>query len=121
VLRRELKPSPPKAAACQTTVWLDIDHGFAVRQIENRQSGDSLQRNVNRDFVAIVPGVWFPKKIEWQRFAPPDAPKEYQGRPVWILHTDLTKWIVNSVPDELFDVPMKTGDDVHDLRLNEHP
>lgn len=124
VLERQLVPKGPQAkymAAGKSKVWLDVDHGFAVRQMELRQKNGQFQRTVNSEFVQILPGVWFAKKSEQQSFAPPDAPKEYQGRPVWTFHSDLTKWIVNEVPDELFDVPIKSGDSVNDLRLNEQP
>jgi hypothetical protein len=124
LLERELVPKGPQAkymVAGKSSVWLDVEHGFAVRQTELRQKNGDLQRTVNSDFVQILPGVWFARKSEQQSFAPPDAPKEHQGRPVRTFHSELTKWIVNEVPDELFDVPIKSGDDVHDLRLNDQP
>ena len=123
LLEREVRPNPQIKfmAAGRSRVWLDLDHGFAVRQVEFQQPSGDLSRTINCDFVEILPGIWFPRKTERQSFAPEDAPKEYQGRPVWIWHADLMKWHVNDVADELFDVVIKPGDRVNDLRLNVHP
>jgi hypothetical protein len=108
-------PAGPETVKSHQTIWLDLDHGLAVRQHE-RRSKRGFGRIVNSDFVEIQPGLWFPKKSAWQRFAPPDAPMQYQGRPVFVLHSDLIRWEVNSVPDDLFDPVTKPGDRVNDHR-----
>ncbi len=96
-------------------LWLDLDHGLAIRQGE-RQTMGTLTRMVNSDFQEVLPGLWLPKKCQMQVFAPPDAPEELKGRPVMIEHLTLTKCVVNEVPDDLFDMAPKPGDEVLDLR-----
>jgi hypothetical protein len=108
-------PSGPKTFKSHHTIWLDLDHGLAVRQLEHRTDG-GFSRVVNSDFVEIQPGLWFPKKSALERFAPPDAAKEDQGHPVWIWHSELIRWQINSFPDDLFDPVTKPGDRVNDQR-----
>lgn len=99
-----------------TKFWLDLDHGSVLRQVESSVEGRLAARIANSEFVEILPGLWFPKKTAYQNFAPPEAPKEYQGKVVLTWHSDLTKWIVDQVPDDLFDLVTKPGDFVIDTR-----
>ena len=108
--------SKPLEVPATEKLWLDVDHGFAVRQCERDIEIQGLDRTVNSGFVEILPGIWFPRKTEVQRIAPPNAPKEYQGRPVLSWNADLIRWTVNDVPDELFHVVTKPSDNVEDWR-----
>ena len=108
--------SKPAVVPATEKIWLDLDHGFAVRQRERDMEMQGLDRTVNSDFVEIVPGIWFPRKTEVQRIAPPGAPKEYQGRPVLSWNADLIRWAVNDVSDERFHINTKPSDNVLDWR-----
>jgi hypothetical protein len=98
------------------TLWRDLNRGFAVLKAEHQYDNGDFVRTIHSDFVEILPGIWFPKKIEVQNFAPKDAPQEYQDKPVLIYHHELTKWSVNDVPDELFNAVPKPKDQVYDSR-----
>jgi hypothetical protein len=104
-----------KTIKTHQTFWLDFDHGFAVRQHEHR-SELGFGRVVNSDFVEATPGFWLPKKTELETFAPANAAKEYQDRPVFVVHSDLNRWEINAVSDDLFDPVTKPGDRVYDQR-----
>jgi len=105
----------PKTVKTHQAFWLDSGHGLAVRQHEHR-SELGFGRVVNSDFVEVTPGFWLPKKTALERFAPASAPKKYQGRAVSVVHSDLTRREINSVPDDLFDPVTKPGDRVNDQR-----
>lgn len=92
------------------TIWLDVDRGFAMLQYDKQNERWGLDRTTNSDFVEILPGLWFPRKTKQQPYAPPDAPQEYQGRPIMSWHQDLVRWSVNDVPDSRFDRITKPGD-----------
>jgi hypothetical protein len=101
------------------TVWLDVDHALAVKQREHAMGKDHITRTVNDDFVEILPGLWFPKSVKVQQLVPPSGPEEYRGKPMRVYDMKLTKWIVNQVPDDLFDVVPRPAKDeqVHDMRV----
>ena len=86
-------------------LWLDEEHGLALRKRELRVD-DRLVRVVNGDFVEVLPGLWFPKQSRIEYFAPPDAFKQYQGRPVLVRDMRLVCHVANQVPSELFDVAL---------------
>ena len=92
------------------TIWLDRDRGFAMLRRDQLFERWGLDRTINSEFVEILPGIWFPQKTKTQPFAPPDAPQEYQGRPVQSWNVDLIRWSVNDVPDNRFDMITKPGD-----------
>jgi len=96
-------------------LWLDPGHGLAIRRRDIRMQGRFV-RTVNSDFYEVLPGFWLPKNIESQTPAPPGAPEEFEGRPVMIMTLTLAKCVVNEVPDDLFDMVTKPGDDVIDFR-----
>jgi putative intracellular protease/amidase len=100
----------PRLVQAAEAVWLDADHGFAVRQWELQSTAWGFDRIVNADFVEIASGIWFPKKMEHQAYAPADAPQEYQGRPVLSWNCDLVRWSVNDVPDERFHIVPRPSD-----------
>ncbi len=92
------------------TVWLDVDRGFAMLQRDRQNERWGLDRTTNSEFVEILPSLWFPKKTRQQPYGPPDAPPEYQGRPILSWHQDLVRWSVNDVPDSRFNIITKPGD-----------
>lgn len=101
------------------TIWLDLDHGLAMKQRELIVGQDDFTRTVSSDFVEILPGVWFPKSVAVQYLVPPSGAEEYRGKPMRVSEMTLTKWIVNQVPDDLFDPVSRPAkdEDVHDMRL----
>jgi hypothetical protein len=102
-------------------LWLDLDRGLALRKREHKTSPGpkTAYRRVNSSFEEVAPGVWLPKESELQTVAPsddPDFPEQYRGKPVVSSRTKVTKWVVNEVPDDLFDPLVKPGDQVLDER-----
>jgi hypothetical protein len=65
-----------------------------------------LIRVVNREFVEVLPGLWLPRQSLTEHWAPPEAPEEHRGSPVLACRMSLLLWVVNQVPDELFDVAL---------------
>lgn len=106
----------PQTEQTPLTVWLDPEHGLAVRQKE--VGGPNPRRMVNSKFEEVLPGFWLPKESELHFLAPPDAPDKYRGRPVRVTHSRVTRFVVNKVPDDLFDLPAKPGDTVNDYRAS---
>jgi len=97
-------------------VWLDRSHGLSVRQREEDVEEHGLTRTICGDFTEILPGIWFPKKMESQVLAPPDAPQEYRGRVVMVRHTDVVQCAANEVRDERFHVVTKPSDVYQEMR-----
>ena len=100
------------------TLWLDLDRGLALKQREYIFGKNQITRTVNRDFVEVVPGIWFPKDVTEQHLVPPSGPAEYRGKPMRVSETKLTKWVVNQVPDDLFDIVPRSAKEerVWDMR-----
>jgi len=86
-------------------LWLDPEHGLALRQRETHFDG-RLVRVVNSDFVEMLPGLWLPRESQTEWFVPSEAPEEYRNRPLLVRHMRLLFWVVNQVPDDLFDVAL---------------
>ena len=84
-------------------LWLDMDHGLALRKRETRKDGQ-LRRVLNSDFQEILPGFWLPKRSQTQTFAPPNAAEQNRNRPVMTSDMKLCLFLVNQIPDELFDL-----------------
>lgn len=102
-------------------LWLDPDRDLALRKCERTGSPGPklLYRTVNSNFEEVAPGVWLPKETLSQTIAPsddPGYPEEYCGKPVLSRRVELVKWIVNKVPDEVFEPYIKPGDHVNDYR-----
>ncbi|QDU82741.1 ECF RNA polymerase sigma factor SigW [Polystyrenella longa] len=90
--------------------WLDIDRGFAMQKREHDNQRWGLSRSIHSEFVEILPGLWFPEKIQSLTYAPPDASQEYQGKLVRSWNCDLIHWSANDVPDILFEVVTNPGE-----------
>ena len=101
------------------TIWLDLDHGLALKQRMYALAKDHITRTVTADFVEIVPGLWFPKSVVTECLVPPSGPAEYRSKPMQVVATKLTKWVVNQVPDDLFDVAPRPAKDerIWDMRV----
>jgi hypothetical protein len=108
------KPQP-----LDDTIWLDLDHGLAMKQRDNVIGTDHVTRTLCGDFVEILPGLWFPKHVLVQCLVPLSGPAEYRGKPMLVGDTRLTKWVVNQVPDDLFDIVPRPAKDeqVYDMRM----
>ncbi|MHC4404901.1 MAG: hypothetical protein ACYTG0_35080 [Planctomycetota bacterium] len=87
------------------TLWLDAKHGLAIRKRE-RQIDGQLVRVVNRELVEVLPGVWLPRESLTESWAPPEAPEQYRSGPVLVRRMSLLLYVVNKVPDDLFDVTL---------------
>ncbi len=74
---------------------------------------NQITRTVNRDVVEIVPGIWFARDVTEQHLVPPSGPAEYRGQPMRVYEMKLTKWVVNRVPDDLFDVVPRPPKEEH--------
>jgi len=84
-------------------LWLDPQLGLAIRR-RDTLAGGQLFRVLNSDFVEVLPGFWLPKRSQTHTFAPPDAAKQHRDRPVITSGMKLCFWLVNQMPDEMFDL-----------------
>ena len=101
-------------------LWLDPQRGLALRKRETRHGeGKPFSRVVNSNFEQVAPGLWFAKETEDQEILPSEGgqyPEQYRGRPVILRHVKVVRWVINQVPDDLFDPLVKPGDQVVDQR-----
>jgi hypothetical protein len=51
IFEDEADREKPRDANATETVWLDVDHGFAMRQRDRRNDVWGLDRTINTDFV----------------------------------------------------------------------
>ncbi|WP_422927799.1 hypothetical protein [Singulisphaera sp. PoT] len=98
-------------------VWLDSDHGLAVRKRELARDGQVMERWENSGLREVDAGLWLPTLVTHQRFAD-DAPTDLKGKPVLVENIRVEKVEVNRVADDLFDMMPKAGDVIEDLRGN---
>ena len=97
-------------------IWLDRDHGLAVRKRELTKDGLVMERWENSEFREVEPGLWFPSLSRHQRFAA-DVPPDWKGKPALTETIRVENLEINKVADDLFDMPVpKKGDMVEDLR-----
>ncbi|MHC4178892.1 MAG: ankyrin repeat domain-containing protein, partial [Planctomycetota bacterium] len=99
-------------------LWLDLDHGLALRKREwKSEAGGTVFRQVTSNWQEFALGFWLPAEIEIQTIVPPRATRyaeKYRDRVVLSRHVTLVQCIVNQVEDDLFEVPVKPGDQVED-------
>jgi hypothetical protein len=114
------KTGEEKQVVRQVKCWLDVDRGLALRQWEeHRGPGTGLLRVVNSHFEQVEPGLWLPREIELQSFAPIAGiayPERYRGKLTLSTRIRVTKCKVNRVADDVFASPTKRGDWVADFR-----
>jgi hypothetical protein len=96
-------------------IWLDRDHGLAVRRRELARDGQLGQRWENSELREVEPGLWLPTRIKHEQFAT-DAPPDWRDKAVVTEEIKVESIEVNRVPDERFDMVAKPGDRVEDLR-----
>jgi hypothetical protein len=96
-------------------IWLDRDHGWAVRKREQTSDGRVMARWENSGLREIEPGLWLPTIVRYERFAE-DAPAEWRGKPVVTEEVRVKSIEVNNVPDDRFDLVLEKGDVIEDLR-----
>ncbi len=109
--------APSAVGDISDRIWLDRDHGFVVRKREMTMGGKLTNRWTTLDLKEVEPGLWLPYRTQHEQFAA-DAPPASQGKPVVIEETRVQKLEVNHVPDDLFDMVPRKGDQVEDLRGN---
>jgi hypothetical protein len=96
-------------------IWLDRDHGLAVRQREIATDGKVGMRWINTELKEVEPGLWLPMHCRHEQYAD-DAPPEWKQKPVLIEDVRVTKIEVNKVSDDLFDMTPRESDRIEDLR-----
>lgn len=96
-------------------IWLDRDHGLALRKRELAKSGTVVERRVNSEFKEIEPGLWLPFRSRHEQF-PADSPPEWKGKPAITEEIRVERLEINRVPDDLFDMVPKKEDFIEDLR-----
>lgn len=97
--------SGPEEKSVSDTLWLDLKHGLAIRKRESQIDGQ-LVRVVNRELVEVLPGVFLPGESLTESWAPREAPEQYRSDPVLVCRMSLLLYVVNQVPDELFDATL---------------
>jgi hypothetical protein len=96
-------------------IWLDRDHGLALRRRELSQDGRLQSRWENTKLREVEPGFWLPTHIRHDMFAS-DAPPEWKSKPVMTEEIRVETIAINRVPDDQFDMVPKKGDSIEDLR-----
>jgi hypothetical protein len=96
-------------------IWLDRDHGLAIRKREMAKDGRVGVRWINTELREVEPGLWLPMHCRQESYAD-DAPPEFKDKPVMIEEIRVSKIEVNKVADDLFDMTPRKSDRVEDLR-----
>jgi hypothetical protein len=109
-----VSPSQPVGDVADR-IWLDRDHGWAVRKREQTNDGQVLSRWENSGLREVEPGLWLPTVVRHERFAE-DAPAGWRGKPVVIEKIRVQRIAVNKVRDGRFDMVPQKGDVIEDLR-----
>jgi len=93
-------------------LWLDLDHGMALRKREFAEKGHLVRRISTANLKEILPGYWLPFECTDELLAPADAPKEHHGKPAVVVRHKVRTCNVNDVKDGFFAIP--EGVQVHD-------
>ncbi|MFO0892930.1 MAG: hypothetical protein U0790_27800 [Isosphaeraceae bacterium] len=96
-------------------LWLDRDHGLAVRKREMSKDGVVGTRWENSELREVEPGLWLPTIVRVAHFAE-DAPPTSRGKPVVTEEIRVQRLELNRVPDSRFDMVAEKGDVIEDLR-----
>jgi hypothetical protein len=96
-------------------IWLDRDHGWAVRKRELTKNGQVQTRWENSRLREVEPGLWLPTVVRQAQFAE-DAPAQWRDKPVVVEEIRVKSIEVNKVSDDRFDMVPKKGDVIEDLR-----
>lgn len=97
--------------------WLDPSKGFiALRhEIYDKDSGRIISRILSSD-AQNFSGVWLPRRLITEEFAPTYAPADLAGKPLSVSQYQVTKFEVNAVTDEVFEYGFKPGTKLMDFR-----
>ena len=104
--------------AIEDRLWLDADHGLALRKRETK-TGGHMVRVVNSEFEEALPGVWFPKRSLTQVVALQQAGEAAGGRPLLTRQITLCYRQLNQVMDEFFDLVLTEPNPPLDRQLEE--
>ncbi len=117
ILAGSLSPLLPSFVSGKMTdrIWLDRDHGLAVRRREMARDGRLGMRWTNTELIEVEPGLWLPTHCRLETFAD-DAPEGIKDKPVMIEEIHVTRLQTNKVRDEMFDMTPRNSDRVEDLR-----
>jgi hypothetical protein len=96
-------------------IWLDRDHGLALRRREFSHDGRITMRWENAGLKEVATGVWLPTRA-WHEVFADDCPPEWQGKPVLTEEIRVQKIEINQVADALFDMTPQKEDQIEDLR-----
>jgi hypothetical protein len=105
----------PSAGDIADRIWLDRDHGWAVRKREQSKNGQLAVRWENSELREVEAGLWLPTIVRQERFAE-DAPAGWRGRPVIAEEVRVKHIEINRVPEERFDMVPTKEDVIEDLR-----
>jgi len=95
-------------------IWLDRDHGLVLRKREMTADGKVAWRWTTSDLKEVEPGIWFPMSTRNEQF-PEDAP-DLGDKPAMVETIKVKSLTINRVPDDLFDMTPRQGDQIEDLR-----
>lgn len=96
-------------------IWLDRDHGWAVRKREQTKDGQLMERWENSGLREVEAGLWLPTIVRREKFAE-DAPAEGRGKPVLTEEVRVKHLEINRVPEDRFDMVPTKEDVIEDLR-----
>jgi hypothetical protein len=113
-LKSLASPSQPVGDVADR-IWLDRDHGWAVRKREQTNDGQVPSRWENSGLREVEPGFWLPTVVRHERFAE-DAPAEWRGKPDVTEKVSVQRIAVNNVRADRFDMVPGKGDVIEDLR-----
>jgi hypothetical protein len=96
-------------------IWLDRDHGLALRKREMARDGKLLTRWTNTNLKEVDPGLWFSMTTRIEQFSAQPMP-DLGDKPIMLEEIHVQSLSVNQVPDERFDMIPQPGDTIDDLR-----
>jgi len=82
---------------------LDAERSLAVRRRETKLD-EVLRRVSNSELVEVLPGVWLPRQSRTEVVGLSGS--RNGETPLLKSEMKLCLWLVNQVPDELFDVAL---------------
>jgi len=99
-------------------MWIDVEHGFAVRK-RIYHFGEGKPRKFairNQEWKEVAPDLWLPHKQTVDKYVSilPEDPKIWD-QVTARMYYEVNEILINSVPDELFDVILPVGTHVVDI------
>jgi hypothetical protein len=97
--------------------WIDTEHGYAVRKrVYHWEPGKPKKFAIrNLDWKEVAPGLWLPHKQNVDKYASIVA----EDSKIWDkvaarMNYEVNEILINTVPDELFEVSLPVGTRVID-------